>query len=484
MPVSTLLPDEVLRQALAYLWPRDVSRFARTSRKSRIMADSALYKVNHIATMSHLISFCKALTTRPSAARALNMVSIDIREPVRFPITAVAAALLNSPNLTHLAIALPHPRDLAHTHHVDPSPLLYACGSALCSLTLTSHVPTAALSEFLLNHPNLVDLSLPHQSNESVFELPPEAVPHLTSVKAPPMLVACLVPNRPVTHVVISRALPRECMSAVVESLAASTGPVTSLSIEAEEVTLGVMQEVTVRLRELRNLGVKGRFLFGYSLSYSGLLLDIAPLLGRSPALVSVSLIGTPAVHSIPPPRSPMAFLSVSPSTPSASFTPSPSPPPAVDHITLEDELQVTRTFHTCAKQLREIVFPSGCRWVAKRDDDETGWEPARECRSARVWWMDRELELELAAAQQQASRIEQLETLEGRPSRRPRRSNKSDSNIQLSSSSSDSEEDLDFGELHPGDVSTWHPGKISLSSDDSVDELFESEQGGPMLVS
>ncbi|KAG8696001.1 hypothetical protein FRC08_007431 [Ceratobasidium sp. 394] len=178
------------------------------------------------------------------------------------------------------------------------------------------------------------------------------------------MLVACLVPNRPVTHVVISRPIPRAFMSDVVEGLVASLGPVTNLSIEAEEVTLGVMQEVTVRLRELQSLGVKGRFSFGYSLSYSGLLLDIAPLLGRSPTLVSVSLIGIPAVHSMPAPRSPTTFLSVSPSTPSASFTPSPSPPPVVDHITLEEELQVTRTFHTCAKQLREIVFPSGCRLV------------------------------------------------------------------------------------------------------------------------
>ncbi|KAG8744902.1 hypothetical protein FRC10_009272 [Ceratobasidium sp. 414] len=424
------------------------------------------------------------------------MVSIDTRELTRLPLAAIAAALLASPNLTHLSVTLPHPKDPMRSY-LDPSPLLYACNLSLRSLALNSHVPTAALSEFLVSHPNLVDLSLPNQSNESAFELPPESLPRLTSVKAPPMLVACLVPNRPVTHVVISRPIPRAFMSDVVEGLVASLGPVTSLSIEAEEVTLGVMQEVTVRLRELQSLGVKGRFSFGYSLSYSGLLLDIAPLLGRSPALVSVSLIGLPALHSMPAPRSPTAFLSVSPSTPSASFTPSPSPPPTVDHITLEDELQVTRTFHTCAKQLREVVFPSGCslqpldgpalRWLAKRDDDETSWEPARECRSARVWWVDRELELELAAAQQEVHRVEQLEALRGRSGARLRRrgSDKSGSSMsQLSSSSSDSEDDFDLGGTHPGDIGVWDHGKISLGSDDGVDELFESEQGGPLLVS
>ncbi|KAG9087647.1 hypothetical protein FRC06_002441 [Ceratobasidium sp. 370] len=414
------------------------------------------------------------------------MVSIDTRELTRFPLAAIAAALLASPNLTHLSVTLPHPKDLMRPY-LDPTPLLYACSPALRSLALNSHVPTAALSEFLLSHPNLVDLSLPNQSNESALELPPESLPCLTSVKAPPMLVACLVPNRPVTHVVISRPIPRAFMSDVVEGLVASLGPVTSLSIEAEEVTLGVMQEVTVRLRELQSLGVKGRFSFGYSLSYSGLLLDIAPLLGRSAALVSVSLIGLPAVHSMPAPRSPTRLLSVSPSTPSASFTPSPSPPPVVDHITLEDELQVTRTFHTCAKQLREIVFPSGCRWLAKRDDDETSWEPARECRSARVWWVDRELELELAAARQEAHRIEQLEALRGRSGARLRRrsSDKNDSSMsQLSSSSSDSEDDFDLDRTHPGDIGVWDQGKISLGSDDGVDELFESEQGGPLMVS
>ncbi|KAG8726607.1 hypothetical protein FRC12_023239, partial [Ceratobasidium sp. 428] len=103
MPVSPLLPDEVFRQALYYLWPSDASRFARTSKKSRILADMALYKRNHIATMKHLISFCQALTTRPSAAKALNMLSIDIREPIRFPLAAIAGALLAGPNLTHLS---------------------------------------------------------------------------------------------------------------------------------------------------------------------------------------------------------------------------------------------------------------------------------------------------------------------------------------------------------------------------------------------
>lgn len=440
------------------------------------MADMALYKRNHIATMKHLISFCHALTTRPTAAKALNMVSIDIREPTRFPLPVIAAALLASPNLTHLAVALPHPRDPAH--YLDATPLLYACGPALRELTLTSHVPTAALTEFLLTHPNLVSLSLPYQSTESVVELPAECVPLLASVTAPPALVACLVPNRPVTHVVVSRAVPRACMSDVVESLVASLGPVTSLGMETEEVTLGVMQELTVRLRELKSLWVKGRFLFRYSLSYSGLLLDIAPLLGRSPTLVSVSLIGLPAVHSTPAavPSSP-TFLAVSPSTPSASFTPSPSPPPVVDHITLEDELQVTRTFHTCAKQLREIVFPSGCRWVAKRDDDETSWEPARECRSARVWWVDRELELELAAAQQEAHRIDQLEALRDRSGARMRRRNSKTGQAQ--SSSSDSEDEFDYG-THEGDIA-W---QAKSDFEDNVDELFDSEQGGMILLS
>ena len=57
-------------------------------------------------------------------------------------------------------------------------------------------------------------------------------------------------------------------LEVVLKDLLGASG-ITSLSVEAEEVTLGVMQEVTVRLRELRSLGVKGRFLFGYSLSYS-----------------------------------------------------------------------------------------------------------------------------------------------------------------------------------------------------------------------
>ena len=195
------------------------------------------------------------------------MVSIDIREPTRFPIPAIAAALLASPNLTHLAVALPHPRH--SINYLDSTPLLYACGPALRELTLTSHVPMAALTEFLMTHPNLVSLSLPYQSTESVVELPAECVPHLASITAPPALVACLVPNRPVTYVVVSRAVPRECMSDVVESLVASLGPVTSLGMETEEVTLGVMQELTFRLRELRSLWVKGRFSFKYSLSYS-----------------------------------------------------------------------------------------------------------------------------------------------------------------------------------------------------------------------
>jgi hypothetical protein len=123
-------------------------------------------------------------------------------------------------------------------------------------------------------------------------------------------------------------------------------------------------------------------------------------------------------------------------------------------------------------------------RWVAKRDDDETTWEPARECRSARVWWTDRELELELAAAQQEAHRIEQLEALRGRSGGRMRRrsSNKSGSG-QLSDS--DSDDELDFDGTHPGDLGGWHHGKIEFGSDDDgVDELFESEQGGPVLVS
>jgi hypothetical protein len=195
------------------------------------------------------------------------MVSIDIREPTRYPLAAIAAALLACPNLTHLAVALP--RDLAYTPQLNSTPLLYACGPALRELTLTSHVPTAALTEFLLSHPNLVSLSLPNQSTESVVELPAECVPCLASVTAPPALVACLVPKRPVTHVVISRAVPRACMSDVVESLVASSGPVTSLGIEAEEVTLGVMQEITIRLRELRSFWIKGQFLYRYSLNYS-----------------------------------------------------------------------------------------------------------------------------------------------------------------------------------------------------------------------
>ncbi|CAE6437235.1 unnamed protein product [Rhizoctonia solani] len=346
-----VLPDELFRETLSYLWPVDISRFARTSKRSLRIADLLLYKRNHI-TMS-----------------------------------------------------LPPPRN--HKYYVDTSPLLYACSQTLCELALTTHVPTAALTEFLATHPNLASISLPNQSPETVVELGGECVPRLTSITAPPALVACLVPERPVAHIVISGSVPREFMADVIESLAASSGPVLSLCLETEQVSLGVMQEITVRLRDLRSLWVKGRFMYRYSLTYSGLLLDMAPLLGRSSQLTSVSLIGWPAIRALP--KSPQSHLSVSPSTPSASFTPSPSPPPVVDHSILEDELQVTRTFHMCAKQLREVVFPSGCRWVAKRDDDETPWEPARECHSARVWWVDRELELELAAAQQEAHRIEQL---------------------------------------------------------------------------
>ncbi|CEL57776.1 hypothetical protein RSOLAG1IB_02520 [Rhizoctonia solani AG-1 IB] len=225
------------------------------------------------------------------------------------------------------------------------------------------------------------------------------------------------------------------------------------------------MQEITVRLRELRNLWVKGRFMFRYSLTYSGLLLDMAPLLGRSSQLTSVSLIGWPAIRALP--KSPQSHLSVSPSTPSASFTPSPSPPPAVDHSILEDELQVTRTFHTCARQLRDVVFPSGCRWVAKWDDDEAPWEPARECHGARVWWVDRELELELAAAQQEAHRIEQLEGM-----RSSRRRSRPSSRYSKPNSSSDDE--LDYARIELED---------DADADGDVDELFESEQGGPMFV-
>ncbi|CAE6399408.1 unnamed protein product [Rhizoctonia solani] len=492
-----VFPDEVFREALSYLWPADVSRFARASKRSLRIADLVLYKRNHIASVKHLASFCQAgrvtrdltqiindlqaLTSRASAAHALNMVSIDIREHTRFPIPAIAAALLASPNLTHLAVSLIPPRD--PKYYIDPSPLLYASSISLCELALTAHVPTATLTEFLISHPNLVSLSLPNQSPESMVELGGECVPRLTSITAPPALVACLVPERPVAHVVISRPVPREFMADVIESLAASTGPLFTLGLETEQVSLGVIQEITVRLRDLRSLWVKGRFIFRYSLTYSGLLLDMAPLLGRSPKLTSVSLIGWPVIRALP--KSPQSHLSVSPSTPSASFTPSPSPPPAVDHSILEDELQVTRTFHTCARQLRDVVFPSGCRhvfsaisfpsclsanrsprWVAKWDDDEAPWEPARECHGARVWWVDRELELELAAAQQEAHRIEQLEGM-----RSSRRRSRPSSRYSKPNSSDD---ELDYARIELED---------DADAEGDVDELFESEQGGPMFV-
>ncbi|KAJ1311378.1 hypothetical protein OPQ81_009871 [Rhizoctonia solani] len=458
-----VLTDDVFRQALSYLWPSDVSRFARTSKRSLRIADWVLYKRNHITSVNHLASFCQALTSRTSASNALNMVSIDIREHTRFPLAAIAAALLAAPNLTHLAVSFPPPRD--PKHYIDPSPLLYACSPTVRELGLTCHVPTATLTEFLMTHPNIVSLSLPNQSPETMVELGGECVPHLTSITAPPALVACLVPERPVAHVVISRPVPREFMADVVESLAASSGPLLSLCLETEQVSLGVMQEITVRLRDLRSLWVKGRFMYRYSLTYSGLLLDMAPLLGRSPHLTSVSLVGWPAIRALP--KSPQSHLSISPSTPSASFTPSPSPPPVVDHSILEDELQVTRTFHMCAKQLREVVFPSGCRWVAKRDDDETPWEPARECHSARVWWVDRELELELAAAQQEAHRIEQLEGM-----RSSRRRSRPSSRYSKPSSSDD---ELDYARIEFDE---------DADAEGDVDELFESEQGGGgMLV-
>ncbi|KAH7344938.1 hypothetical protein B0J17DRAFT_21423 [Rhizoctonia solani] len=202
----------------------------------------------------------QALTTRTSASNALNMVSIDIREHTRFPLAAIAAALLAAPNLTHLAVSLPPPRN--PKYYTDTSPLLYACSPTLCELALTTHVPTAALTEFLATHPNLVSLSLPNQSPETVVELGGECVPRLTSITAPPALVACLVPERPVAHVVISGSVPREFMADVIESLAASSGPVLSLCLETEQVSLGVMQEITVRLRDLRSLWVKGRFMY------------------------------------------------------------------------------------------------------------------------------------------------------------------------------------------------------------------------------
>ncbi|CEL57777.1 hypothetical protein RSOLAG1IB_02521 [Rhizoctonia solani AG-1 IB] len=164
-----VFPDEVFREALSYLWPVDVSRFARTSKRSLRIADLVLYKRNHIASVKHLASFCQALTSRPSAAQALNMVSIDIREHTRFPLPAIAAALLASPNLTHLALSLLPPRD--PKYYIDPSPLLYASSPSLCELALTAHVPTATLTEFLISHPNLVTLSLPNQSPESMVEL-------------------------------------------------------------------------------------------------------------------------------------------------------------------------------------------------------------------------------------------------------------------------------------------------------------------------
>ncbi|GAB1518981.1 F-box-like domain-containing protein [Rhizoctonia solani] len=460
-----VFPDDVFREILSYLWPVDVSRFARTSKRSLRIADMVLYRRNHIASVNHLASFCQALTSRASAAHALNMVSIDIREHTRFPIPAIAAALLASPNLTHLAVSLVPPRD--PKYYIDPTPLLYASSPTLRELALTTHVPTAALTEFLISHPNLVSLSLPNQSPESMVELGAECVPRLTSITAPPALVACLVPERPVVHAVISRPVPREFMADVIESLAASKGPLLSLGLETEQVSLGVMQEITVRLRDLRSLWVKGRFMFRYSLTYAGLLLDMAPLLGRSPQLTSVSLIGWPAIRALP--KSPQSHLSVSPSTPSASFTPSPSPPPAVDHTILEDELQVTRTFHTCARQLREVVFPSGCRWVAKQDDDEATWEPARECHGARVWWVDRELELELAAAQQEAHRIEQLESM-----RSSRRRSRPSGRFSKPNSSDDDDEQLDYARIELED---------DADAEGDVDELFESEQGGGMFI-
>ncbi|KAF8762002.1 hypothetical protein RHS01_00728 [Rhizoctonia solani] len=228
-----VFPDDVFREVLSYLWPVDVSRFARTSKRSLRIADMVLYRRNHIASVNHLASFCQALTSRASAAHALNMVSIDIREHTRFPIPAIAAALLASPNLTHLAVSLVPPRD--PKYYIDPTPLLYASSPTLRELALTTHVPTAALTEFLISHPNLVSLSLPNQSPESMVELGAECVPRLTSITAPPALVACLVPERPVVHAVISRPVPREFMADVIESLAASKGPLLSLGLETEQ---------------------------------------------------------------------------------------------------------------------------------------------------------------------------------------------------------------------------------------------------------
>lgn len=118
-------------------------------------------------------------------------------------------------------------------------------------------------------------------------------------------------------------------------------------------------------------------------------------------------------------------------------------------------------------------LFTHHPRWVAKRDDDETTWEPARECHGARMWWTDREIELELAAAQQEAHRIEQLEALRGRGSGRTRKHARRSS--PKPSLSDDSEDELDYARIEYGDDAD--------AEGECVDELFESEQG-MLLVS
>ena len=257
-----VLPSELVHQIFLYTDTMSLVALSSVNHTVQSVSERILYRNIGSTSARNTVRCLKTLVSRPSLASNTRSYEIgDLEDdcdllPSFF--TLLSRALHGMTRLTELAILLDGPY----------SDILLGCPFRLTKLTSALHWDDP-FTKWVREQPEL-RIALFCGKYVVGTKINPQALPNLTRISASPLILAAVVPGRPIKEVEICLVHPwllnEGLMSTTMKIMTFSTGPLSSLQIishlgESTEDTLaafGVIPRIVSTLDSLSLHAVSG----------------------------------------------------------------------------------------------------------------------------------------------------------------------------------------------------------------------------------
>ncbi|TFK39436.1 hypothetical protein BDQ12DRAFT_603926 [Crucibulum laeve] len=359
-PPDLNLPNETLIAVFNELSPTTLADIAQVSHRFNAVAEWILYSSVYITdTLTDsspvplkTLRWCESMQRKRYLTQVLRKLHIRWQADPR---TSPSQYLMNSCERVADVVSLLTPLEslelfLGPANYSSPRPepihvierIIHGCKFSQlksCSLgadwTKGAQPYTSHLTTFLASLPTLRHLKLP--DHHSALDLPPEALPHLSTFRGSADTAASLLPGRPVQYLslvgqdsdVNRENLPR---------MTCTTMPIRYLDLSAMSVRPMLLRNVSTYLPTVESLRIRLalRHTLHYSFSGIRLLAGLSTVLSAFQQLISLDL--------------------------------SPTEVDGVGRADAVEELALCREWGRGCPSLRRIIFPSQTEWLLDSD--------------------------------------------------------------------------------------------------------------------